>query len=82
MKVTNAVVHTPPFEGWGNHATLQHAPLFACDEMIFSEPIRKGLVELNGKTYRVTYAKEAVDHTEGSTLPAQLKEVTHGRNDA
>tara|TARA_R110002072_G_C7562214_1_gene500312 strand:+ start:159 stop:392 length:234 start_codon:yes stop_codon:yes gene_type:complete len=76
MKITNAVVHTPPFEGWGNHSTAQHAPLFACDEMIFAEPIRKGLVELNGRIFIVVYNEGDVDLTEGSTLPAQLKEVT------
>ena len=75
MKITNAVVHTPPFEGWGNHSIAQHGRMFTCDEMIFPEPIRGGLVELNGKKFHVVYNEDDVDHTEGSTLPAKLKEA-------
>jgi hypothetical protein len=75
MKTTNAVIHTSPFEGWGNHTQFQFNNLFACDEMTFPEPVINGKVTLNNKTFLVIYDKDEVDTTEGSTIPARLKEI-------
>lgn len=72
LKVTNAKIMVPPFEGWGNHSVSPFSNLFTCDEMIFPEPILDGMVDLNGQRFSVIYDKGAVDHTDGCELPAKI----------
>ena len=72
LNVTNAKVMVPPFEGWGNHSISPFSDFFSCDEMVFPEPIKDGKVTLNGQTFFVIYDKEAVDHTDGCDLPAEI----------